>query len=275
MTNILKTKDWRWMLGLALLLPSILSGQVFRAYLEDRIENADLIVTGRTFQIIFLGPPFETKRDAAIIRVQVFRTLRGVGPDTVEILDTFRGSHFGPLLVFEGRQYLMFLEPVQPDSSLATKYQLSGRRFYYPFAGDVSTVDLNTAKGQEELQRTEQFLSLLPPVPDPSIPVEVLLDSLVAQKHHAYEVGWIGDKNFVHELDNHLDNAKRHLQQRDSLNTVQQVLLFQEKVDRKHERTKQKQEQGVPRDPRFVTREGYLLLHYNAQYILDRLPKRR
>lgn len=233
MTKILITRDYVWILGMALLLPAFLSGQVYRGHLEERIENADLIVIGKVSQAISLWPelkdPEVHRRDAVIIRVQILRTLRGTAVDSVEILDNFQGSHFGPLLVFEGRQYLMFLETVQPDSSLAIKYNLSGRRFFYPFAGDVSTVDLNTAKGQEELQKTEQLLSLLPPIPDPSISLVILLDSLAAQKHYAFENQWIGDKNFVNELDHHIENAKQHLLALDSLNTVKQIKLFQEK----------------------------------------------
>jgi len=114
-----------------------------------------------------------------------------------------------------------------------------------------------------------------PPVPPATTPVAVLLDTLVSFKHQVAALGWLGDKNFVNELDNHLENAKRHLARRDSLNTAQQVWLFQDKVNREHERSKQKQEQGVPRDPRFVTIEGWKFLYHYAQYILDRLPKRR
>jgi hypothetical protein len=103
----------------------------------------------------------------------------------------------------------------------------------------------------------------------------ILLDSLAAQKHYAFENQWIGDKNFVNELDHHIENAKQHLLALDSLNTVKQIKLFQEKIDREHLRTNFNLKRGIPRDPRFVVREAFLLLYYNAQYVLDRLPGRR
>ncbi len=74
-------------------------------------------------------------------------------------------------------------------------------------------------------------------------PLFVLLDTLISYKHQVFALGWLGDKNFVNELEHHLDNAKRHLTRSDSLNTAQQVRLFQEKVHREHERTEQKQQQ--------------------------------
>ncbi|HXG38859.1 MAG TPA: hypothetical protein VNL36_08840 [Bacteroidota bacterium] len=115
----------------------------------------------------------------------------------------------------------------------------------------------------------------VPPRPSASTPVSVLLDSLISYKHQVFALGWLGDKNFVNELDNHLDNAKRHLERRDSLNTAMQVSLFQEKVNREYEHTKEKQGKGLPRDPRFVTIEGWKFLYHHAQYILDRLPKKK
>ncbi len=114
-----------------------------------------------------------------------------------------------------------------------------------------------------------------PPNPSATMSISVLLDTLVSYKHQVAALGWLGDKNFVKELDNHLDNAKRHLTRRDSLNTAQQVRLFQEKVHREHERTKQKQQRGVPRDPRFVTIEAWKFLYHHAGYILQRLPRER
>ncbi|MGH2568527.1 MAG: hypothetical protein ACRDGA_09325, partial [Bacteroidota bacterium] len=136
---------------------------------------------------------------------------------------------------------------------------------------------IRDARTESEFQewasrRVSQFR---PRPPADTVSVSVMLDTLVSFKRQVAALGWLADKNFVNELDNHLDNAKRHLARRDSLNTAQQVQLFQEKVNREHERTKQKQEQGVPRDPRFVTIEGWKFLYHHAQYILDRLPKRR
>jgi hypothetical protein len=170
---------------------------------------------------------------------------------------------------------------------------LYDRLFNEPFAGyrgsiaDTLLFRYGSPEDYRQVQRYVQFEQdsvnkrianravqrFKPPAPPPTTAVSVLLDTLISYKHQVAALGWLGDKNFVRELDNHLDNAKRHLARRDSLNTAQQIRLFQDKINREHERTKQKQEQGVPRDPRFVTIEGWKFLYHYPQYILDRLPK--
>jgi hypothetical protein len=136
---------------------------------------------------------------------------------------------------------------------------------------------IRDARTEEEYLKlvTTWITAFRPRTPPDTVPVSVMLDTLVSFKHQVAALGWLGDKNFVKELDNHLDNAKRHLTRRDSLNTAQQVRLFQEKVHREHERTKQKQQRGVPRDPRFVTIEAWKFLYHHAGYILERLPRER
>ena len=85
-------------------------------------------------------------------------------------------------------------------------------------------------------------------------------------------MGWLGDANFVKELDNGLDNAKKHLANKDSVNAYKEVQTFQDKVNSQYEKTVDDQKKGKPRDKRFVTVEGWKFLYYNAQYIMDRLP---
>ncbi len=114
-----------------------------------------------------------------------------------------------------------------------------------------------------------------PPVPLRTIAVSVLLDSLISTKHQVFALGWLADKNFVNELDNHLENARKHLVRGDSTNTYHQVEKFQEKVQKEHEKIIEDKKKNKPRDKRFVTVEGWKFLFYNAQYILDRLPKKK
>ena len=106
-------------------------------------------------------------------------------------------------------------------------------------------------------------------------PDKVLLDTLVSLKHQAFSRGWLGDKNFVNELDNHLENAQKHLAKGDSVNSGKEVEKFQEKVNKEYQKTIEDKKKNKPRDKRFVTVEGWKFLFYNAQYILDRLPKKK
>jgi hypothetical protein len=95
-----------------------------------------------------------------------------------------------------------------------------------------------------------------------------LLDTLIALKHQAYAAGHLGDQNFVKELDNGLENARKHLARSDSVNCRKLLEDFQSKVKREYER---KEGKG---SKRFVTQEAYLQLYFNAGYIVDRLPDR-
>lgn len=101
-----------------------------------------------------------------------------------------------------------------------------------------------------------------------------LLESLIYSKHEAANNGWLADKSFVNELDNHLENAQKHLAKGDSVNARKEIEKFQEKVDKEYEKTSDDQKKGKARDKRFVTEEGWKLLYFNAQYIIDRLPEK-
>ncbi|MDD5607986.1 MAG: hypothetical protein PHY57_05700, partial [Ignavibacterium sp.] len=77
---------------------------------------------------------------------------------------------------------------------------------------------------------------------------------------------WLGDLNFSNELKNILTTAKTNLQNGDSLACRVQVKAFQDLVDNVYK-------DSLNTDQRFVTIEGWKFLYWNAQYILDRLPK--
>lgn len=106
-------------------------------------------------------------------------------------------------------------------------------------------------------------------------PTSVLFDTLISLKHQAFSNGWLADKNFVKEVDNHLENAQKHLAKRDSLNAYKEVEKFQEKVDKEYKKTVDSEKKNKPRDKRFVSVDGWKLLYFNAGYILDRLPSEK
>jgi hypothetical protein len=113
----------------------------------------------------------------------------------------------------------------------------------------------------------ETFLDVfIPSVPPPSESVSQLLDSLVEMKHQMSTFDWLADQAFVAELDADLMHARQSLQSGDSIGCARAVKFFQNKVDVVHG-------DWLHPDPRMVTEEGWKFLHYNAQYVLDRLPQ--
>jgi len=99
-------------------------------------------------------------------------------------------------------------------------------------------------------------------------PVDAFLDTLIALKHQAFARSQLGDANFVKELDNSLENAKKHLAKEDSLNCAKELVVFQNRVKSGYDK------KSTPGSKRFVTEEAYKQLYFNAQYIIDRLPKK-
>ena len=121
----------------------------------------------------------------------------------------------------------------------------------------------------------EQTLQAIPVDVTEVTPTNIFLDTLISFKHQSEALSWLGDANFIKELDNHLENARKHLLRSDSTKSGDELQKFQEKVQKEREKTAKEETDNRPRGPRFVTSEGYALLYFNAQYILDRLPKKK
>ncbi len=135
---------------------------------------------------------------------------------------------------------------------------------------DVDSSSAITSEAYALLRyNTEYLVSKLP------VEQQITIDDLIAQKHQAYTKGWIGDEHFVKELDNGLENAKKHLAKGDSVNCAKELAKFQEKIQKEYEKTADDQKKKKPRDKRFVTQEGFKLLTGNAQAIIDRLPRKK
>jgi hypothetical protein len=107
-----------------------------------------------------------------------------------------------------------------------------------------------------------------PPTPNKhdSATVSQMVDSLVSFIPQCASLGWLGDANFIKELDNHLANAKKHLEKSDTLKCAREVEKFQAKISKEYK-------EANANNKRFVTIEGWKFLYYNAQYIIDRLVK--
>ncbi|HOJ06475.1 MAG: hypothetical protein HND40_11165 [Ignavibacteriota bacterium] len=92
------------------------------------------------------------------------------------------------------------------------------------------------------------------------------VEYLNQQVDSVYKYTWLGDLFFATDLKNILAIAKTNLQNGDSLACRVQVKAFQDLVDNVYK-------DSLKSNPRFVTIEGWKFLYWNAQYILDRLPK--
>ncbi len=105
-----------------------------------------------------------------------------------------------------------------------------------------------------------------PARPDSTTPISDMIDSLLFILDTVKSYFWLGDLSFSNEIKNILTTAKTNLQNGDSLACRVQVKAFQDLVDNVYK-------DSLNTDQRFVTIEGWKFLYWNAQYILNRLPK--
>jgi hypothetical protein len=109
-----------------------------------------------------------------------------------------------------------------------------------------------------------RFLRDFRPIPETTT-VLIMLDTLISTKQQVTNYNWLGDNSFVTELDNHLTSARNFLVSGDSLSCAYQIFTFQKKVDEEYR-------DSLDGDGKFITREGWKFLYYNAEYLLERLP---
>ncbi|MHB1686684.1 MAG: hypothetical protein ACYCVH_04830 [Ignavibacteriaceae bacterium] len=125
--------------------------------------------------------------------------------------------------------------------------------------------------------------------PSPLIPTD-FLDTLISYKHQCVSLGWLTnggtqrkDKDSIHRkgkddnteegiverLDRRLDKAKDALSKNDSVKARLELELFVKEVEHLYHQNKEEgKREGLP----VLTSEGYALLKYNAEYLIDRLP---
>jgi len=158
----------------------------------------------------------------------------------------------------------------------ALKFETEGRRWYYAWLLDSRQVwaykyvlDLyknNTFPADRsfvEIELNQYPFHLSPPS---NIKSKMLLDSLTNSLPQLLNYNWIGNQNFVSELNEYLANAQNKLNTGDSINCARQIRIFQQLVDQEYR-------DSLNNNGKFVTVEGWKFLYYNAQYILDRSPQ--
>jgi len=106
----------------------------------------------------------------------------------------------------------------------------------------------------------------IPKTPDPGVSVNNLLDSLASIEKKVIPFNWLGDGNFINELNGYLTTARSNMNAGNQVDCARQIRTFQQAVDREYK-------DSTNATPAFVTMEGWKFLYYNAQYILDRLPQ--
>jgi len=173
-------------------------------------------------------------------------------------------------------KYLAYFNSAQ--SSLQQSNVASARTTLQQILNSVN-VDSSSTLSSEAYAllryNTEYLLTTLPAAPPAPVSVLALLDTLVAQKHRALAAGWMGDGGFVKELDNHLENAKKHLVKLDSSKCREEVEKVQEKLKKEYEKTLDDTKKNKPRDKRFVTAEAWSLLTPTLEQIIALLPKKK
>jgi len=117
------------------------------------------------------------------------------------------------------------------------------------------------------------------------MPTAVLLDTLIALKHQAVSKGWFIDRkekdeddeeedgSIVKQLDKRLDKAQKELVKGDSAKARKELRKFIKKVEELYKES-QDHEKKHEEDKIILTSEGYALLKYNAEYLIDRLQKK-
>jgi hypothetical protein len=105
-----------------------------------------------------------------------------------------------------------------------------------------------------------------PAEPPESMSVIVMVDSIIGFVQQCGSFSWIGNQSFVTQLEQYIIDSKIPLIARDSVNCARKIKLFQQSIDKEYEDT-------LNTTSNFVTKEGWKFLYYNAQYILDRLPR--
>jgi hypothetical protein len=122
-------------------------------------------------------------------------------------------------------------------------------------------------------QRTQEpFRSLIKfrldfyraPLLSPNIAIKAGIDSLRAYTLESQNLKWIGGREFVNKLTNHLANAKKHLDRKDSLNSSREIEKYQSEINKEYK-------EGNNRDNRFVTAAGWKYLYMEAGYVIARL----
>jgi hypothetical protein len=97
------------------------------------------------------------------------------------------------------------------------------------------------------------------------------LDTLISYKHDAASLGWVGQEGFVKQLDEKLDQSRDQLTKGHIKQARDKVEEFLKKLE--NEAKKTEKDQDKKNDKKWVTSEGYALLKFNAEYLIEKLDE--
>jgi hypothetical protein len=137
----------------------------------------------------------------------------------------------------------------------------------YVFVKNNLTTVFNPVEWQYMIKLIQKDLKrFVPPKPSGSSTTGGLLDTLIILVGNVQSQNWLGNTAFITELNTYLTNAKSNLNAGNQIGSARQIKTFQQAVDQEYR-------DSLDNDGKFVTKEGWKFLYYNAQYILDRLPQ--
>jgi hypothetical protein len=102
-------------------------------------------------------------------------------------------------------------------------------------------------------------------LPYPITNISTAIDTLISYKEQAMSLNWLGDNNFVTELDSHLTTAKNYFQQGDSNNCDRHLRYFKQKI-------KEEYQDSLDGDTKFIKFEAWAYLYRIVQNIRQYLP---
>ncbi len=149
------------------------------------------------------------------------------------------------------------------DDYLKSLLKNYGSPVNYQFVSSYANTQQNEMKKNE----AEYLLyTFIPDAPSINTPINVLLDTLFSHTLQCQMFNWLGHQNFVTELLSYITNARNFLNAGNQIVCARYIQIFQTHID---------QENGDSTQPnnKFVTKDGWKFLHYDAHYILDRLPQ--
>jgi len=106
--------------------------------------------------------------------------------------------------------------------------------------------------------------------PEPFVPM-TFLDTIASYKHQAAALGWVGQEGFLRQLDEKLDQARDQLSKGHIKQARDKVEEFVKKLE--NEAKKTEKDQDKKNDKKWVRSEGYALLKFNAEYLIEKLDE--
>ena len=168
--------------------------------------------------------------------------------------------------------------------------------FAVPDGGPPPEIDRQIAALQIFPANTVKRRTIGPILPTEPFEAVVFLDTLLSYTHQSAELGWLGsgkdedcDKDerpevgIVHNIESRLRKAGRELERGDSVKARGELEKLVAKVERIWKRSEKQEGQREGKDrkhrgergkgePVIMTSEGYALLKFNTEFLIERLP---